>query len=196
MQRLRAAFARMLGDSADEPAPKADAVTPEGIIEAALFVGQPDGAPLSAEQLAAVTRDVTPNDVDDYIRTLEDAYETQEAPYRIERSDAGYRLVLREGLDRVADRIGGRVRTAKLSAQALETLSVVAYRQPIGCAEIDQLRGTASSSSVRTLVKRGLVRVDQAASGNEEKYGTTDRFLRLLDLASLEQLPRLAELDD
>lgn len=198
MQRLRAAFARMLGDK-EESARSATAATgptPEGIVEAALFVGSHDDAPLSAERLAGVMRDVTPDEVRAHIDSLERRYHSTGAAYRIEQSPDGFRLALRDGLERVADRIGSRVRAAKLSVAALETLSVVAYRQPISASEVEAVRGAPAAATLRTLARRGLVRVDDPDGTDPPKYGTTDRFLRLLDLGSLEQLPRIQELDD
>ncbi|TWT99887.1 Segregation and condensation protein B [Botrimarina colliarenosi] len=198
MSRLRAAFERMLDKPSNaSPAPDPDAVTPEGIVEAVLFVGRSDDAPISAEAIAAVIRDVSAADVDTLIERLDQHYDEDHAACRVERSPAGYRLVLAEAFADAPDRLGGRVRASRLSPAALECLSVIAYRQPIAVAAIDALRGGASGPTLRQLVRRDLVRCDEPSEGDEgPRYATTDRFLQLLGLSSLQQLPRVEELDD
>lgn len=202
LTRLRAAFARMLGKpESDGPRPDAGAATPEGIVEAVLFVGRAQDAPVAPEEIAAVIRDVDADEVDTLVDQLNQRYTEDGAALRIDRVEGGYRMRLAEGLERLADRMGGRVRSTRLSPAALECLAVIAYRQPLDGAEIDRLRGTPSAGPVRQLLKRGLVSCD-APDGDGEgpakggRFATTDRFLRMLELAGLEQLPRVEELDD
>jgi segregation and condensation protein B len=87
--------------------------------------------------------------------------------------------------------------TSKLSPAALETLAIVAYRQPATRAQIEAVRGVNSDSVLRTLVNRGLVeevgRLDQA--GRPIIYGTTFEFLQQFGLSSVEQLPPLEEVE-
>jgi segregation and condensation protein B len=87
-------------------------------------------------------------------------------------------------------------RTERLSAAGLETLAVVAYRQPVTKAEIEAIRGVQCGAMLRTLVDRGLVRVTGRASqpGSPLQYGTTRAFLDRFGLASLQDLPRDGEL--
>lgn len=186
------------GQAAPATEPPADETpTPEGIIEALLFVGHTDDSPVTAEALAEVIRDVSPAEVGGIVDRLEAAYERDGSALRIDRSESGYRLRLADGLDRVADRLRGRVRGTRLSSQALETLSVVAYRQPIAAERVEELRGESAATSLAQLVRLGLLSpVEPATDGESERFVTTDRFLRMLDLASLDQLPRVAELDD
>lgn len=185
------------GPAAASGPPAADTPTPEGIVEAMLFVGRADGSPVAAVALAEVIRDVSPDEIGGIVERLDAAYERDGSALRVERTEAGYRLTLAEGLDRVADRLRGRVRGTRLSTQVLEALSVVAYRQPITAAAVDELRGTASSASLTQLVRLGLLRVDDPESSPpDRRFSTTDRFLRMLDLAAVDQLPRVAELDD
>jgi len=200
LERLRSAFARMLGpeDAPDErPAPDADAATPEGIVEALLFAGRGDDRPLPAEAIAEVIRDVSPAEVEQILQRLDEGYRRDGAACRVERTAGGYRLTLADGLERVADRLRGRVRATRLSPQALETLAVVAYRQPITAAAVDELRGSPSQATLAQLKRLGLIREDAPSeAGDGPHFLTTDRLLRTLGLASVDQLPRLAELDD
>ncbi len=202
--RLRAAFARMLGQPGDDEAPVevvppagADTVTPEGVVEAILFVGHPDGGAYPAEQLAASIRDTQPDEIGPLVQRLNEAYEADSAAWRIVGDDAGYRLALVPDMERLNERMRGRVRASQLSPQAMETLAVVAYRQPIDSGGVQELCGDTGRESLRRLERLGLVRCDHAASASEQKvYATTDRFLRTLGLAAVDQLPRVAELDD
>lgn len=209
LARLRAAFAQMFstpaGDdgapasyAADEPrGDEDDAVTPEGILEALLFVGAPDDAPIPAERIAGAIRGVEPEDVPAIADRLDASLAAEGSALRVEQASAGYRLRPDESLDRVADRLRGRVRSTRLSPAAMETLSIVAYRQPIDADAVAELRGEPSGPTLEQLVRLGLLRID-AGQGDPVpgRYATTDRFLRTLGLASLEQLPRLAELED
>lgn len=188
---------------ADAAAPD-EGVTLAAILEGILFIGADDARPLSAEELAGGLRDVSPAEVDDAIAGLNERYRQDAAPYHVEATPAGYRLRLDPDLDRLRDKFYGRVRESKLTAAALEVLSVVAYRQPIAAAAVDQLRGARSGSLLSNLVRRGLLRVDREATAATQQrttlqrttqYRTTDRFLRLFGLSDLEQLPRTAELD-
>jgi segregation and condensation protein B len=85
----------------------------------------------------------------------------------------------------------------RLGRSALETLAIIAYRQPITRAEVDQVRGIDSSHLMRTLIERGLVKMAGKAEvpGRPVQYATTPRFLEVLGLSSLSELPPLTELD-
>ncbi|NQW43976.1 MAG: SMC-Scp complex subunit ScpB [Deltaproteobacteria bacterium] len=85
----------------------------------------------------------------------------------------------------------------RLGRSALETLAIISYRQPITRAEIDQVRGIDSSHLMRTLIERGLVKMAGKADvpGRPVQYATTPRFLEVLGLSSLSELPPLTELD-
>lgn len=202
LKRLTAAFAQMLGGGREESpagAPNQDPceICPRSIVEAILFVGAEDGRASTREQLAAAMRDVTPGEVDQAVVELNELYERDGSAYEITTSAAGYRLTLRESLTRVRDRFYGKVKEARLSPAALEVLSLVAYRQPMTGAAIDTLRGSRSGPLLSQLVRRGMLRQERADSGDKEaRFTTTDRFLQVFRLSSLDQLPRAAELDD
>jgi segregation and condensation protein B len=197
MSRLRAAFARMLDNpSAAVASPDPDAVTPEGIVEAILFVGRADDAAITAEEIAAVIRDVSAEEVARLIDCLNQRYENDGGACRIERTEKGFRLAILEEHDEVVQRLGGKARAARLSSTALECLAIVAYRQPIAIADVDALRGAPSGPTLRRLERRGLVRADTPQDASDgPRYATTERFLEILGLSSANQLPRVEELD-
>ncbi|NLT74194.1 MAG: SMC-Scp complex subunit ScpB [Chloroflexi bacterium] len=96
------------------------------------------------------------------------------------------------------ERFLGMDRTARLSPAALETVAIIAYRQPITRAQVDAVRGVNSDAVIRTLRARNLIetvgQLEQA--GRPDLFGTTFEFLRYFGLASLEDLPRLPEPDE
>src|SRR5690606_8111579 len=135
-----------------------------------------------------------PGEVDGVVSELNDGYDADEAPYRIEGTSAGYRLSMRDEFDRMRDKFYGRVREAKLNAAALECLSIVAYNQPVTSEQINELRGVPSGAAVSTLGRRKLVRQERpSGSTGPASYSTTERFLKLFGLENLSSLPRSEE---
>src|SRR6187399_901438 len=92
--------------------------------------------------------------------------------------------------------VGHKVRPPRLSQPALETLAIIAYRQPLTRAEIEQIRGVAVDGVMQTLLERGLVEQTGRAevAGRPNTYGTTQQFLEYFGLGSLEDLPAADEL--
>jgi segregation and condensation protein B len=161
-----------------------------------LFVGRPDGGTFSARELAAAMRGCSPAEIDAAVTELNQVYRRDGAPYEIAGSSAGYRMELREEFSRMRDKFYGRAREAKLSPAAMEVLSIIAYRQPTTGEEINRLRGVPSGTTLSTLVRLRLVRLDRSADGQQPaRYSTTERFLRLFRLESLAALPQSEELE-
>jgi segregation and condensation protein B len=165
--------------------------SPEQLVEAMLFVG---GHPLTAEVACAAVRGLTPERFQLAIDALNRRYRDQWRPYAIE-SREGFVLVVRPAYRNLRERLFGGPRETRLSQPALDVLSVIAYRQPVGKAEVDAIRGTDSGATLRQLVRLGLIAVQHRAdaSGREVRYGTTPRFLDVFGLASLDELPRLGD---
>lgn len=209
VEDLSHAFAQLLGQ---EPPPDAAGAqesaaagpaddtggptSPRGIVEALLFVGMRDNAPLLAEQAAELMRGVSPADVDDLVRELNAMYDANRCPYCIESIGAGYRMTLRREHDNLRQRFYGRLKQVRLSQAAIDCLALVAYRGPITAEEVSQLRGAASGSVLAQLVRRGLLSVERTADKpRQSRYRPTERFLRLFGLESLDELPRSAQLE-
>lgn len=167
-------------------------ITPRSILEAILFVGHPLNEPLSSRQIAGLMRGVTADEIDDLVGELNDEYERERAPYRVQSRGAGYLLELREEFAPLRDKFYGRITEVRLTQTAIEVLAIVAYNQPITLAEIDRIRGRCSGSAVSQLVRRDLLACERTDDkGAKPTYRTTGRFLDLYGLESLEDLPQV-----
>jgi segregation and condensation protein B len=215
LSRLREAFAAMLGAqpaksggpeesskksanllARNPPPAKACEISPRTVVESILFVGRPDNGPTSARELAAAMRGVSPSEIESTVAELNNLYNADRAPYHIEQSPGGYRLVLRPEFDRVRDKFYGKIKEARLSSAVLEVLSVLAYNQPATTEQLNDIRGEPCGAALATLVRRQLVRLDRPTDKpGPAQYSTTDRFLKLFNLDSLEALPRSEELE-
>ena len=164
--------------------------TPLQIIEALLFVG---GPPLTAAEAADAIRGLNAEQFREYIDVLNRVYRAQNRPYEVKHGPAGYALRVHRRFAGVREKLFGGPREARLTQTALDVLSLIAYRQPIGKSEIDAARGMESGPVVRQLIRLGLVAAtdtDNAEVG-EILYGTTKRFLEVFRLRDLEDLPQL-----
>lgn len=169
-------------------------VTPEQIIEAALFVG---GVPLTAKKLCGLLRGSFDSlFVERTIDELNTKYGAEGRPYEIRPGDGGYRLELRAEFDRLRQRVyGAGPREVKLSQDVLEVLALVAYRQPLTPAEIEALGKPSSGGILRQLLRRDLVAIRRGEGGRKDiRYHTTPRFLTVFGLASLDELPQPEDL--
>ena len=169
----------------------------KGAVEAILMVVD---EPVDSADIAAAVN-VPQDQVIDTLHALRDEYANPDAP-------RGFELREVEGRWRIyssrlyADAVGTFIvegQSARLSQAALETLAVVAYRQPVTRGQISQVRGVNVDSVIRTLSARGLVTEVGEVAGALQ-YGTTTEFLERIGLASLDELPELApylpDLDD
>jgi segregation and condensation protein B len=171
-------------------------VTPRSILEAMLFVGSPDNAPLTAEQAAGVMRGVKPEEIDELVQDLNRQYAADGCPYTIASHDAGYTLVLRPEFYALRDRFLGRRRQARLSQAAVDVLAIVAYNEPLTGDDVARLRGTPSGAVLSQLVRRQLLRIERPQeSPQKPRYYTTPRFLELFGLESLADLPHSQDID-
>lgn len=169
-------------------------VSPCSILEAMLFVGHPENEPLTSEKIASFMRGVRPREIDELVVELNEAYQRERCPYRIESVGAGYRMVLRDEFASLRDKFYGRVKAARLSQAAIDVLAIVAYKQPMTREEVDELRGRPSGSILTQLVRRGLLRMERPhEKPRRPHYRTTDRFLALFGLESIEDLPQSPE---
>ncbi|HEX4146279.1 MAG TPA: SMC-Scp complex subunit ScpB [Pirellulales bacterium] len=162
-------------------------------LEAIMFLAR---EPLSTRRLAQLAGLADGTEARTLIRRLNRLYDGGGSPLRAEELAGGFQLLSRAGFGAWLRRLNPAPVESRLSGPALETLAIVAYRQPVLKAEIDSLRGVDCGEIVRQLMDRDLVRMIGRARdlGRPYLYGTTKRFLRVFGLRGLDDLPRAAEL--
>lgn len=160
-------------------------------LEALLFAS---GEPEEVATLAAAL-EWSQGDVRRALAALDDDLRARPRGIALQRDGDRVQLVTVARYGRAVERLLGIERQVKLSSAALETLAIVAYRQPIIRPEIEAIRGVDSSGVLATLVARELVEAlgRRPGPGNPVEYGTTGAFLRFFGLTSLEDLPPLEE---
>jgi segregation and condensation protein B len=157
-------------------------------VEAVLFVA--DGA-VSHRRLAQLATLADAAEAQRLVERLNELYDASASAFRVERMATGYQLMTRSEFSFWLDKLHHRQSSLKLSAPAIETLAMVAYRQPITRADVEAIRGVQSTEMLKQLMERGLVRI----SGHEESlgrpylYATTAKFLELHGLRMLDDLP-------
>jgi segregation and condensation protein B len=163
------------------------------IIEALLFASD---APLSAADLARVDERLDEDTVEAVIQELRAEYELSERSFQIYEVAGGFQILTRPEFVSVLERYDSVPQSARLSVPALEVLAIIAYRQPLGRAEIEDIRGVGSSGVLRTLQERSLIEPVARGEGLGRPllYGTTQKFLEHFGFRSLEDLPRPDEL--
>ena len=180
-----------LDDSLGADDSSADAkVNPRSILEALLFVGQPDGTPLTSRKVASLMRGVRPQEVDELVAELRRHYAANNCPYEIVSHDAGWSLRLRPEHARLGQVLEARARMVRLDGEALDVLAVVAWNQPVARDRLVELGCDAAPTTLRMLVRRGLLELVPAeAKDGEPSYRTTRKFLDVFKLDSLADLP-------
>jgi segregation and condensation protein B len=162
------------------------------LIEAALFA---TARPLTLDELNALDPDVSDAEVKAALEQLREHYDFDGHGVEVVELGGGYQIVTRPALAAALERAQLAQRSPRLTAAMLETLAVIAYRQPVGRAEIEEIRGVNGSGVLRSLQERGLIEVVGRSEGLGRPllYGTTPMFLELLGMPDLVNLPRADE---
>lgn len=153
--------------------------------------------PLSANRICSVLDDVAVGEVRESLTRLAERLGAEGAPIRLEHVAGGHQLCTNPAYsDYVARLYRGR-RKQRLSRAAMESLAIIAYRQPVTRADIETVRGVACGGVITTLMERSLIRIVGKAKvlGAPFLYGTTQEFLEYLGLNALEDLPSLEDLE-
>ena len=161
---------------------------------AALLFASPD--PLSVARLVELLRRPPRERVRVVLDQLEEQLADSGLPIVLREVSGGWRLFTAPEQHETVSRLSRRRKVERVSPAGLETLAIVAYRQPVTKAEIEAIRGVQAGPVLRSLVDRGLVKVTGRADqpGAPLQYGTTREFLDRFGLACLKELPRDAEL--
>ena len=171
--------------------PPAD-VTVESVAEAVLFATD---EPISAERLAKII-ETGVKQVKEHIKNLNDKYQAGNNAFRIEQIAGGYQMMTLGLYNHWLKKLLRARDDGKLSPAALETLAIIAYKQPIIRADIESIRGVAAGEVLRSLMYKGLVKIVGRAEvlGRPMLYGTTKKFLEVFGLNALKDLPKIEEL--
>lgn len=163
------------------------------LCEAALFAS---ARPLTGEELATLDPEAGLADVRAALDELREHYDFDQHGVELVELAGGYQILTRPVHAAAIERAQFSVRASRLTPAALETLAVIAYRQPVGRAEIEEIRGVSAGGVLRSLQERGLIEVVGRSEGLGRPllYGTAPLFLELLGLRDLTDLPRAEEL--
>lgn len=162
-------------------------------VEALLFASE---RPLHIEEIKeALEGAADPGEIQEQLNALKSDYETQTRGFRLMELAGGYQLVTDGRFAELLRRFYQSREKKRLSQASLETLSVIAYRQPVTRADIEFIRGVNVDGAVKTLLEKGLVRVAgrKEVPGRPMLYGTTTEFLEHFGLNSVKDLPALKE---
>jgi segregation and condensation protein B len=163
------------------------------LLEAALFSAS---RPLTVEELTSLDPDAGAADARVALDQLREHYDFNQHGIELVELAGGYQILTRPVHAATIERAQFSTRAPKLTAATLETLAVIAYRQPVGRVEIEEIRGVSAGGVLRSLQERGLIEVvgRSDALGRPLLYGTTPLFLELLGLRDLTDLPKAEEL--
>ncbi len=163
------------------------------LLEAALFASP---RPIPTDELAALDAEASPAAVQAALDELREHYDVDGHAVELVDAGGGWQILTRPEYTEAIERAQLAQRPRRLSPAALETLAIVAYRQPIGRAEIEEIRGVDVGSVLKSLHERGLIDIvgRSEALGRPMLYGTTEAFLEQFALRHLEELPRTDEL--
>lgn len=163
------------------------------IVEAVLFSSD---APLRSEEIARADESLNEDVVEKCIKELTKMYLDSERAFEIKQIAGGYQILTLSVYAPYLERFDTVPKSSRLSMPALETLAIIAYRQPIGRIDIEYIRGVSSAGVIRTLQDRELVDVIGRGDGLGRPllYGTTNKFLEHFGFSDLEDLPRTEDL--
>jgi segregation and condensation protein B len=163
------------------------------LFEAALFAASRS---LTVDELGALDPLAGQTAVQAALEELRRVYTAEEHGVELVEIAQGWQFLTRREYAETIERAQVALRTRRLSPAALETLAIIAYRQPVGRVAIEEIRGVDSGAVLDKLVERGLVEVVTRGEGLGRPllYGTTAQLLEVLGLKDLDELPRLEEL--
>lgn len=164
------------------------------IIEALLFASD---TPLSINKLKAVLDELSDDKIKGLVEALNRKYEENNQSFTIREIAEGYQMYTRPEYAPWINQLYSLKKAQRLSHAGLETLAIIAYRQPVVKSTIDQIRGVDSGGVIHTLLERKFITIlgREESAGRPLIYGTTEEFLVYFGLKDLKDLPRIEELE-
>jgi segregation and condensation protein B len=164
------------------------AVTTEGALEAILFVGGDSSHPIAVDRILGLFQGMAIDELDEIIARLNKKYRRLGNVIEIVNEKGGYRMKLLHHASNLRDRFQGKVREVSLQQAAIDCLAMIAYTPGITRQEIENLWGNSPTGTLNLLIRKGLLRAEK--DGPATRYFTTDKFLEIAGLTSLDDLPR------
>jgi len=165
------------------------------IVEA-LILASPE--PIPAKKIAEADANLTPSKVNQAVEDLNTRYEASGGSFRIREVAGGYQYYILPDFTRYVEELFTRRRKMRLTRAALETLAIVAYKQPVTKVDIDHIRGVSSDGVLHNLLEKNLVAIKGRSEsvGRPMEYGTTDEFLKFFGLNAINDLPEMSEIEE
>ncbi|MBI5197381.1 MAG: SMC-Scp complex subunit ScpB [Nitrospirae bacterium] len=167
----------------------------KAILESLLLVS---GEPLSTERMREVLEAADKKTIDRLMSDLQKEYEGREGGIRVVQVAGGYQMVTPADHSLWVRRLKKSKTSQRLSKPSLETLAIIAYKQPVVKAEVDEIRGVDSSGVIKGLLDKRLIKImgRMDAAGRPLMYGTTREFMQYFGLKDLTELPTLKEFEE
>jgi len=172
-----------------------DQETAKRVIEALLFS---TSKPLTAVDLKRVLKGYQASKIQKIVAELQEEYVKDERSFRLVEIAGGYEISTEQKYAPWLMKLELQKKARQATASALETLAIMAYKQPVTRAEIEDLRGVNSSGMIAALLEKSFIRIvgRKEVPGRPMLYGTTDKFLEHFGLKSLKELPNISEIRD
>ncbi len=162
-------------------------------LEAVLFLAD---APLTTKRMVDVAKLTNADQCRELLERLNELYDAEGSPFRVEQIASGHQLLTRPEYSHWLGRVHQRNVELKLTPPTLETLTIIAYRQPITRADVEAIRGVQCADVIKQLMERQLIRIggEEDSLGRPYLYETTRQFLQYMGIRRIDQLPNYAEL--
>jgi segregation and condensation protein B len=150
------------------------------------------------EILTSFHLEIELEEIEEIIKLLNEEYEKNDNAFRIINIAGGYLYSTRKEFAQYVGKLYSEIQKKKLSQSAIETLAIISYRQPVTRSEIEFIRGVNVDYIVNSLLERDLIKIigRENTTGRPILYGTTQKFLKVLGISSLKDLPRLKEINE
>ncbi len=167
-------------------------------IEAILFASS---EPVRASEIMqwlkiALAIDITKKETQDFIQKIQEKYADEDFVMRLIKVNNGYQFVTKESYHETLQHVFAQREKKKISQSALETLAIIAYRQPVTKLDVEQIRGVDSDYTIRKLLEKRLIKITGKAAtiGKPLLYGTSDEFMKYFGLNKVSDLPTLKDM--
>lgn len=163
------------------------------VIEALIFASS---KPITAAEIRKVAKSLTPGQIKEYAALIQQDYQATNRPFELMEVAGGYEIATKKEFAPWIFKIELQKKAKQASHSALETLAILAYKQPLTRAEIEELRGVDTSGVIATLMEKDFVKIvgKKEVPGRPFIYGTTDKFLEHFGLNDLTDLPNIDEI--